>query len=460
VGEAARHKAGQGDSRKMPVEGGRALSRLDARTIAAEVIERVLGDAAYGAAALNASLERYPALDEHTRAQTTELVYTALRTKRNLLSRLENYAPKGLPKDSVFLSHLLVAATQILVLDHRTAAVAVDVAVTQIGALRGPRMAGFANAILRKLTLEREGFDRAGALRDNCPPWLYDALKNTVGTPEAELLLGISQPQTGELGTREGHPIALRLRKEGEVPKWLVHCERGRHSPYCRIVRGVGDPRKLIGYAGGRFVIQEEGAQLIALAVNAQPGDVILDACAGRGQKTTLLAEQVSPNGSICATDLHPRKLEALAEELQRLGLCGVTTAAVDWSRGSGTVATLFDRALVDAPCTGTGTLRKRPEIGSRLEPSDPARLGALAIAILRNVATRVRKGGTVVYAVCSVLTEEAEDVVSAVADLFDLAPFEAPSVVAALGEGATMGRLLPGRHGTDGYFLAHLRVK
>lgn len=435
-----------------------ANQRLDARNIAAEVVERVLGDAAYGAAALHSSLERYANLDERTRAQTTELVYTTLRVQRSLLKRLASYAPKGLPSDSIFLSHLLVAAAQILLLDHRTAAVAVDVAVTQIKRMRGPGMAGFANAILRKLVLNREGFDRAAALRENCPSWLYEAFIKAVGSDETDRLLGIESAPSGDTRPEVRHPIALRLRTSGTVPSWLDTSIPGNLSPLCRIVSGVGDPRKQDGYAEGRFVIQEEGAQLIALAVDAKPGERVLDACAGRGQKATLLAEQVAPNGSVCATDLHPRKLEALKEELKRLGLNGVTTASVDWSRGSGEVTELFDKALVDAPCTGTGTLRKRPEIGMRLTPTDPARMGALATAILRNVATRVRPFGRVVYAVCSVLPEEAELVVEAVQDLFLPIPFEVETVVSALGVGRCMGRLLPGRHGTDGYFLAHLQ--
>jgi 16S rRNA (cytosine967-C5)-methyltransferase len=214
----------------------------------------------------------------------------------------------------------------------------------------------------------------------------------------------------------------------------------------------------LTGYAEGDFVIQEEGAQLIALSLGVKPGERVLDACAGRGQKTSLLAEQVGPDGSVCATDLHHRKLEALTEELARLGLSGVTTETVDWSRGSGDVNELFDAALVDAPCTGTGTLRRRPEILLRLEPDDPLRLAQLSISILRHVAAHVRSGGRVVYAVCSVLPEEGERVVEAVADCLELVPFEVDCVRAALGEGASMGRLLPGKHGTDGYFLANFR--
>jgi 16S rRNA (cytosine967-C5)-methyltransferase len=445
---AAATKAGEraGNAR------GFVLTRPDPRAIAAGVIERVLTDSAYAAAALAAALERHPQLDERARALVTELVYTTLRTKASLETQLAATAPRGLPKDSAILAHLLVAAVQILHLDHRCAPIAVDVAVSQIDALRGPRMAGFANAILRRIVGGQASFDRAEALRQNCPAWLRERLVASVGTEQTDRLLGV------ESGKRARHPVTLRLRGTRPIPEWLVQAERGRFSPLARRVTAVGDPHRLPGYAEGDFVIQEEGAQLIALAVAAQPGERVLDACAGRGQKTTLLAEQVAPNGHVCATDLHPRKLQALEAELLRLGLSGVTTAAVDWTRGSGNVTEEYDAALVDAPCTGSGTLARRPEIALRLGPEDPARLAALATAIVRQVSTRIRPGGRLVYAVCSVLPEEGEGVVQAVSDLLQPWPFELPAVVQALGAGASMGCLLPGKHGTDGYFLANFR--
>lgn len=427
-------------------------TRPDPRAIAATVIERVLSDSAYAAAALSAAIERHPQLDERARALVTELVYTTLRTQKSLEVALLAHAPRGLPSDLAFLSHLLVAAVQILHLDHRRAPVAVDVAVSQIDALRGPRMAGFANAILRKLVVAQPAFDREDARRQNCPAWLREQLVAAVGAVEADQLLGVANDPAG------GHTMALRVRLERAVPAWLETAATGRWSTLARLVKSVGDPRRQPGYAEGDFVIQEEGAQLIALSLDAQPGERILDACAGRGQKATLLAEQVGAQGYVCATDLHPRKLSALEQECLRLGLSGVVTKAVDWSRGSGEVTELFDAALVDAPCTGTGTLRRRPEIGMRVQPEDPARLAALAIAILRNVALHVRSGGRLVYAVCSVLPEEGEGVVEALRDLLEPVPFAVGAVQAALGEGAVMGRLLPGKHGTDGYFLANFR--
>jgi 16S rRNA (cytosine967-C5)-methyltransferase len=213
--------------------------------------------------------------------------------------------------------------------------------------------------------------------------------------------------------------------------------------------------RRCPGYAEGAFVIQEEGAQVVALALGAKPGERILDACAGRGQKTTLLRERVGGDAELWAVDLYPDKLAALKEEFRRLGLVPPKTAAVDWTVGHGPVPDSFDRVLVDAPCTGTGTLRRRPEIARRLTPEDPARLATLAEAILRGAATRAKPGGRVVFAVCSVLREECEDVVDRVGDVLRPAPFDAPELGQLYGADATSFRLTPGKHGTDGFFVA-----
>jgi 16S rRNA (cytosine967-C5)-methyltransferase len=168
----------------------------------------------------------------------------------------------------------------------------------------------------------------------------------------------------------------------------------------------------------------------------------------------------VSPEGAVDACDLHASKLEVLGRELSRIGLAARATYAVDWSVGAGDVTDTYDRVLVDAPCSGTGTLRRRPELQTRRAPEDLASLAKLQIAIASRAAERVRPGGQLVYAVCSVLREEAEEVVSALLlarPELAPAPFDADVVRALAGDASTL-RLTPTAHGTDGYFLASFR--
>lgn len=408
------------------------------------MVERVQKDGAFAAAALAAELERHPDLDPRERALATELAYGTLRTRAALLTRLARFAPRGLDDlDALVLGHLLVAAYQLLLLERVPAHAAVDSAVGSIRRTRNARLAGFGNAVLRKLAASGERLDRAEAVIESSPAWLVERIEASVGREEALALLGTGLPS----------PVTLRVRSH--TPDALSDLERGRVSPLARRFPSGGDPRKHPGHASGEFVVQEEGSQAIALAVGARTGERVLDACAGRGQKTTLLAERVGPTGEVWAADAHPAKLRALERELARLSLPAVHTAAVDWTVGSGEVPHDFDRVLVDAPCTGTGTLARRPEIAFRLQPDDPARLSAVAESILRRAAQHARPAGRVFFSVCSVLREECEDLVGRVSDVLEPVPFDTLELPSVLRPDSTELRLLPLCHGTDGYFVA-----
>jgi 16S rRNA (cytosine967-C5)-methyltransferase len=440
-----------------PTERKQPVAPLSARVLAAQVVERVETRGAFAAAALDALLSRYPELDGSTRARTTELVYTTLRLLGGIREQLARHAPRGLPSDPRVKALLEVAATELLAMENCVVPVVVDVVISQIRELRGAAVAGFANAVLRRIGETRGKFNLDSAIRRSCPPWLRERLVAAVGESEADALLGCA-PVTEAPGAGRSEPwVSVRLREGRAVPTEFARAQPGRWSPNCRRVLHLGDLRRLPGFARGDFVIEEEGAQLIALSVGARPGEVVLDACAGRGQKTSLLLERVLPLGRVIATDLYPKKLAALRLEMQRLGLDGVVTEARDWSQPEACWSEPVDRVLVDAPCTGTGTLWRRPELMLRLAPEDPERLGRLAAAILRQASRTVRPTGRVVYAVCSVLEEEAERVLEAVADCLTPVPFEEPAIVAALGPGVSFGRLLPRTHGTLGYFLASL---
>ncbi|MCA9626087.1 MAG: Sun protein [Myxococcales bacterium] len=437
--------------------GGRPPGKLpSARDVAARVIERVLKDSAFASAALDAELARAVELGSRDRALATELVYGSLRTRAALEARIARLAKKLDPKDYVLKSQLLLAGYQLLLLDRVPAHAVVDHAVEAIKRARGPRVAGFVNAVLRRLSSEGK-LDAGDAALASLPAWLKTELDAAL--PEVEVRALVAPSTADGAG-----PLGIRVRvgvDDGDLPSWLREAPRGKWSSLARRPGSVGDPRRLQGYGDGVFVVQEEGAQVIALAVGAKPGMRVLDACAGRGQKTTLLADQLiaDPSSELVACDLHGSKLKALKQELKRLKLPDIETHAVDFSLGTGDLMGGFDRVLVDAPCTGTGTLRRRPEIALRLTAEDPARMAELQASILRHAATLLGAEGRLVYAVCSVLPEECEGVIERVADLLEPVPFEAPDLP-WLDAGCCSLRMLPGEHGTDGYFLACLRKR
>lgn len=433
---------------------------MTAREVAAQVLHRVGHDGAFAAAALEAELSQAADLDARDRALATELTYGSLRFLPWLDTRIAQFAPRGTKKlDPRVRAVLLVAAYQ-LFFTRVPAFAAVSQAVEGVRALRGERMAAFANAVLRKLSTlasKMGEVDRGSALLECTAPELQAALERALGIESARAFVASAV---------EPPPLGLRIERATERDLWLhrlreaagdSHFELGRLSPMAILARGVGRPQDLPGWRDGAWSIQEEGAQLAALSLGARPGEAVLDACAGRGNKTAVLARAVGPTGAVDASDAIPSKLLRLRDEMGRLALAPRATFAVDWTVGSGGVPDGYDHVLVDAPCSGTGTLRRRPEMSQRRHEGDLARFSGAQIAIATRAASRVRPGGSLVYVVCSVLREEAEDVVAevlrAVPEL-SAAPFEAPEARAVAADASSF-RLLPHVHGTDGYFVA-----
>jgi 16S rRNA (cytosine967-C5)-methyltransferase len=275
-------------------------------------------------------------------------------------------------------------------------------AVKLVRAERGEGLARFVNAILRRCS------EKPIKLAGRMPPPIYEVIARGVGRPRASAIAG----------TLERTPmLALRAEIDREALAAEIQAPEirmGALSPRAILLRGGGDPRALPGYAEGAFGVQEEGSQVLASLVGAQPGDRVADVCAGHGGKTAVLARAVGESGRVVALDLHQHKLDRIAPELARLKIATpVETRAADLTVGTaGLPPRTFDRVLVDAPCSGLGTVARRPEILLRIQPSDPARLAETQRAILHTAASLVRPGGRLVYAVCSPTQEEGAGVI------------------------------------------------
>lgn len=437
-----------------------------ARAAAARVLDRVWTSGAFAAAALDAELSRAAQMDPRDAGLATELVYGVLRTEGALERKIiELSAKKKTSFSGAARAHVLMGVYSICFLDRIPVFAAVSEAVNGVRREAGQSAAGFVNAVLRRLAADIEAKGRPpfnAAVVESAPGWLRGALRRTLGRSGAEAYLaaGPVPPPIGlSLDPREDRDAWIARLKEAAPG---AEIEAGRVSPRAILVRGAGDVRRLPG-AGKAWIVQEEGAQIVALALNAMPGERVLDACAGRGNKAWLLGFGVGSSGLVDAADLYPAKLDALRKGAVGAGVR--QTYAVDWTAGTADVPADYDRVLVDAPCSGTGTLRRRPEIGLHREACDLARLSELQVTIARRAATRVKDGGTLVLAVCSVLREEAEDVLQKLAEeadgpRFEPLPFEAEVLRSLAGEGASTFRLLPHVHGTDGYFVASFRVR
>ncbi len=398
---------------------GRALF-ASARAVASSVLHRVATEGAYAAPTLDAELAQ-AGLDERDARLATEIVYGSLRTLPVLDARIDQQLSRGRP-DPYVLATLRAATYQALYLSRIPDHAIVQESVSLVKAKRGEGMSRLANAVLRRIVESRlrasedATSEEASHARLHVPEWVEQSLARGLGAERCQAFL----KRSGGVP-----PLSLRVRGALVDPSLRAQLltslrafapqatiEPSELAADTIVTWGVGDPRKLPGFSEGRFVVQDEGANLVGRLVGAQPGERILDACAGRGGKTLQLLEAVGASGQVTAVDIHARKLGQLGEEVRRLGIPGqLACEAVDFSVGDGGLAGGFDRVLVDAPCTGLGTIRRRPEILLRLAPRDPGRMADLQLGILRRGMSLVRPGGTLVFAVCSASQEEGQGV-------------------------------------------------
>ena len=215
-------------------------------------------------------------------------------------------------------------------------------------------------------------------------------------------------------------------------------------------------------FAEGLFSVQDEASQLTTLLLAPRPGDTILDLCAAPGGKATYLAELTGDRCTLVACDRNPRKLALVREGTERLGIESITPTLLDATKPLERLQSgLFDRILVDAPCSGLGVIHRNPEGKWWKMPTDPARLAGTQLALLGNAATRLKPGGILVYSTCSTSLEENEQVVENF--LNDHPAFVIEPVSRILPQAAAMEtasgffRSWPHRHGMDGFFAARL---
>jgi len=334
--------------------------------------------------------------------------------------------------------------------------------------LRGQRIGGLVNAVLRELLRTGELSSRPPGgepspveIERSAPPPLLAALADSLGREEALAFLAASL-------SRPPFTIRVnRLRRSREDLRNRL-ADAGMDPSPCRYAPDgirLGEPGGVHadpGFAAGEYLVTDEGAQLIAPLLSPVAGETLLDACASPGGKATHLAALSGGRARIVATDL-PGRLRALEETVSRLRIPGLTVRAHDFSGGPlPGPGGRFDKALVDVPCTGMGVIRRNPDAKWRFSPSDPVRMARLQGTILRNAWKSVRPGGLLVYCTCTLFREENERVVEsflrerAEARLVREPPAGWPGPGEAWSREGFL-RLTPHRHGTDGFFAAIL---
>ena len=302
------------------------------------------------------------------------------------------------------------------------------------------------------------------AVRCDLPDWLYNALEAQFGADEVDKLahaLNLPAPLDLRVNTIKTNREALLARLADDE----ITAVPGPLSPLAVRLRDKPALAKHPLFLEGAFEVQDEGSQLLGYLVEPRRGEMVVDFCAGAGGKTLLLGALMKNTGRLYAYDVSDKRLANLKPRLARSGLSNVHPARIEHERDTKIkrLAGKVDRVLVDAPCSGLGTLRRNPDLKWRQSEASVAELTLKQAAILDAAAKMVRPGGRVVYATCSLLTAENDAIVEAfLARHPDFTLTPAAAVLAKQGialEGDFL-RLLPHRHNTDGFFAAILDKK
>lgn len=408
--------------------------------------------------------------DERDRALAAEIVIGTLRWQRSIDHLVEHFAGRPLAKvDRNILLILRLSLYQLLHLDRVPASAVVADGVDLARYAHRPHAAGFVNAVLRTALRERQRLplprrptsqtDRAAALAylgitHSHPEWLvarwlqryeFDATERWVhfNNESPRLTLRVNTLRTSRA------EVAATLTRDG------IETAPTSHAPDGLVVT-AGNPLRAPG--DGSFFVQDEASQLVSFAVAARPGERVLDLCASPGGKTVAMAADMRDTGLLVACDVRPRRVSLLRDTVVRSGSLRVHLVHLE-ALGDLPFAPLFDRVLVDAPCSGLGTIRRDPDIRWRRSERDLHLFAHDQLVLLRRAAEVLRDGGRLVYATCSSEPEENEAVVDAFLShrrdfaLIDLRRDQSP--IAPFLDARGMLRTLPSAHGLEAFFAA-----
>ena len=435
------------------------------RGMAVDILDRIDRDRAYAEPLLDAVLTGTEIPNLSDRKLLTELVYGTLRMRGRLdwiIGRL--YRGKESALETTPRNILRTALYQLLFTDRIPAFAAVHEAVG-IARQRCPAAAGLVNAILRNAIRNQENMTwpetakdpgRAVSVLHSHPRWLVERWLDRYGIGETISICRANNdvpPMTVRVNS-------LKLSREKIITELLtngIEAERTLFSPDgLHLPTTATELRRTGFFRDGLIRIQDEASQLVSRVVAPRPGERILDICSGTGGKTLHLAAIMENRGHITAMDLHPDKLRLLSEEAHRLGVTISDILPGDATAMPETFRAAFDRVLVDAPCSGLGTLRQNPEIRWRMIPSDIENAMALQKRLLANAADTVKPGGILVYCVCTVTQEENESVIDhLLAARHDFKHIPPEGVPPELIDTRGFFRTSPHREGMDGFFAA-----
>ena len=434
---------------------------MNVRVAAARVITAVLQDEGSLSTLLPTYLTK---VDERDRALLQQLCYGTLRYYPRIDAYLNQLLTKPFKAKDKDIEAVLSCSIYQLLETRIPPHAAVNEAVAACKSLKKLWAKGLVNAVLRRLLREKDQLDatleKNQAFNTLHPKWLVKAWRDAWPNHFEEIISGNNaQP-----------PMTLRVNQRqtsqsdylGILKSAGIEASPTCHSPEGVILKKPQDVATLPGFSNGQVSVQDEAAQLSAHLLNPKEGERILDACCAPGGKTCHILESIDNNAEVIALDISPKRLERVEENLERLelqaALIGADAADTEkwWDRKP------FDRILLDAPCSATGVIRRHPDVKLLRKPTDIAKLAELQLTLLKALWPLLKQGGTLLYATCSILPEENDQVVLKFLDATENASLEALKLETAklsIGIDTAAGhQLLPEVGGHDGFYYAQLK--
>ncbi len=466
------NRSGSGKPQTTPKVGARKLS---ARDVALNVLTDVEASGSYSNLQLNQALVQ-SGLERADAGLTTEIVYGTISHLNTIDYFLGRFVAKGMNKLQPWVRSLLrLSFYQIYYLDRIPPHAAVNEAVN-IAKRRGHQgISGMVNGVLRNVLRQLDELvipDNLTAvqrisLQYSHPEWLVERWMKQFGESVTEQIC-MSNNEPPAVSVRVNTNRTTRQQMLKTLNDAGYYAQPSAIAPDGILVGGSGNMALTDWYRDGMLSIQDESSMLVAEAVQPEPGMHVLDCCAAPGGKTAHMAEKMQNKGQIIANDIHEHKRKLIDDQAQRLHLSVIDTAVGDaMALAERYDAASFDRILLDAPCSGLGVIRRKPDLKWNKSASDIKEIAALQRRLLERVSSLLKPGGILVYSTCTIEQSENEDVVRSFVEAHPqfepvVVPLFADKLAqASASDQASIGvQILPQDYHSDGFYIAALRLK
>jgi len=444
------------------------MARETARDLALDVLIAVEMRGAYSNLALTERLRRTK-LDPRDTGLATELVYGTIGRLNTLDFYLAPSLKTPLDRLDPWVRNLLrMTVYQLVYLERVPDFAAINEAV-EIAKRRGAKASGFINGVLRatlrtkadiRMPSRERNWTKRVSLEHSHPEWLVKLWEERFGRETAEAICAANNERPHVSLRVNTHRIS-RDDLLAELAEQGVEARASQLSPFGIVLEAGLDITKLPAFRDGLCTVQDESSMLVAQVLDPKPGMRVLDCCAAPGGKTTHIAELMEDRGEVIAVDIHDHKIELIQHMTRRLGLLSIITKAGDIRDVIGEEEP-FDAILLDAPCSGLGVIRRKPDLKWQKVPGDVQEIAQIQRDLLRIAAAKLKPGGVLVYSTCTVLPEENQDLVHAF--LAEHPDFEQDEIAghlppaAAGASEAGMIQIFPQQFSSDGFFISRLK--